>query len=431
MAGSVVCRIGSFFLNLVINANLVIIKTFLQQQDKNMGKLIGGIFLIVGTSLGAAMLALPVATASSGFWSSSLLLLFCWIIMTLGALALLEVSLSLPENNNMISMAGETLGRTAQIIAWIVYLVLFYALVSAYISGGADVIHALLQLLGISISLNTNALIFTIVLGYIVYCDVTSVDRVNRAIMSIKFFALLLLIFSVVPQVKWENLNGGESRHLFTVITVAITSFGYASIIPTLRTYFKGDTKRLKQAVLIGSLIPLVCYLAWDLVVIGAIPSLLLAAIVHSPTPISNLSQAIVVQINMPLVTTLIRIFTSVCMFTSFLGVSLGLSDFLADGFRLPKEGINKIIVMALTFVPPLAMVLFKPDLFLRGLRYAGICCVILLVLLPAFMVWSGRYIKAAANMKPVLPGGKPVLLLMVVIGLGIIALGFWQDFIV
>ncbi|MCD6056379.1 MAG: tyrP 1 [Gammaproteobacteria bacterium] len=409
MAGSVVCRIGSFFLNLVINANLVIIKTFLQQQDKNMGKLIGGIFLIVGTSLGAAMLALPVATASSGFWSSSLLLLFCWIIMTLGALALLEVSLSLPENNNMISMAGETLGRTAQIIAWIVYLVL----------------------LGISISLNTNALIFTIVLGYIVYCDVTSVDRVNRAIMSIKFFALLLLIFSVVPQVKWENLNGGESRHLFTVITVAITSFGYASIIPTLRTYFKGDTKRLKQAVLIGSLIPLVCYLAWDLVVIGAIPSLLLAAIVHSPTPISNLSQAIVVQINMPLVTTLIRIFTSVCMFTSFLGVSLGLSDFLADGFRLPKEGINKIIVMALTFVPPLAMVLFKPDLFLRGLRYAGICCVILLVLLPAFMVWSGRYIKAAANMKPVLPGGKPVLLLMVVIGLGIIALGFWQDFIV
>jgi tyrosine-specific transport protein len=81
-------------------------------------KFIGGVLLIVGTSIGGGMLALPVVNAASGFWQSSLLLILCWALMTVGALFILEVNLYLPPGKNMVSMAAATLGKPGLIVAY-------------------------------------------------------------------------------------------------------------------------------------------------------------------------------------------------------------------------------------------------------------------------------------------------------------------------
>ncbi len=53
--------------------------------------------------------------------------------------------------------------------------------------------------------------------------------------------------------------------------------------------------------------------------------------------------------------------FSSECMLTAFLGVSIGLFDFLADGLSLKKSGIQGKSVLLLTFFPPLLIVLANP----------------------------------------------------------------------
>lgn len=88
-------------------------------------RFIGGILLIVGTSIGGGMLALPVANAATGFWQSSLFLLICWAAMTLGALFILEANLYLPPGKHMVSMAASTLGGPGLLIAWLSYLFYF------------------------------------------------------------------------------------------------------------------------------------------------------------------------------------------------------------------------------------------------------------------------------------------------------------------
>ena len=85
-------------------------------------KLVGGVLLIVGTSIGGGMLALPVSTAAAGITNAIIFLFLCWLIMTTGALLILEVNLRLPAGSNMVSMAKSTLGLPGQIIAWITYL---------------------------------------------------------------------------------------------------------------------------------------------------------------------------------------------------------------------------------------------------------------------------------------------------------------------
>ena len=59
-------------------------------------KILGSILLIVGTSIGAGMLALPVATAALGFTGSLIMLFSCWFVMTTSAFLLLEVNLAMP-----------------------------------------------------------------------------------------------------------------------------------------------------------------------------------------------------------------------------------------------------------------------------------------------------------------------------------------------
>jgi len=82
-------------------------------------RLLGSILLIVGTSIGAGMLALPIATAQLGFFGSLILLFVCWFIMTAGAFLILEVNLWMPLNSNLNTMAKTTIGPLGQIISWL------------------------------------------------------------------------------------------------------------------------------------------------------------------------------------------------------------------------------------------------------------------------------------------------------------------------
>jgi tyrosine-specific transport protein len=393
-------------------------------------KLLGGILLIAGTAIGAGMLALPVAAAELGFWGSSLLLIVCWFIMMTSAFLLLEVNLWLPWNNNVISMAKATLGTWGQLVAWIVYFLLLYALLAAYIAGGSDFLKNLLLTLHITIPNWLTSILFTIVLGYVVFLGVHTVDITNRFLMFAKLGSLLLVVGLVSPHVSHALLQGGHAINLLMSTTVMIASFGFATIIPSLRIYFHNDIKKLRLAILLGSLVPLVCYLAWDITIMGVIPregenGLIVMSHTHQATAFVN-ELSLLLQNN--IITTLTNVFTSVCLFTSFLGVALCLSDFLADGLQLEKKGKNRWIIHAITMIPPLAIVLFYPNAFITALSYAGIYTVILLILLPALMAWRGRYHKNLATGFRV-PGGRVLLLCLIGISAWVIGGSVWALF--
>jgi tyrosine-specific transport protein len=386
-------------------------------------KLVGAILLIVGTTIGAGMLALPVATAEVGFWGSIGLLLVCWAVMTACAFLFLEVNLWLPPNSNLISMAGATLGKPGQVVAWLFYLLLLYSILSAYVAGGGDLFGYVLTSWGLPISASIAAIFFTLAFGAIVYFGIRVVDYTNRGLMFGKLGSLILLVIVIAPFVTMHNLDQGQLVHIAssTPIMVTAVAFTCAMIIPSLRTYFNEDVKSLRKAIFIGMLIPLLCYIAWDMVIMGVIPlggSPGLREIMRSPNSNSDLVSAITTILDSGAITIIVKFFTSICMVTSFLSVSLSLSDFLSDGLRVPKKGIKgNALVLGVTFIPPLAVVLFYPDAFLRGLQYAGLSVFVLMVLLPSLMVWRGRKTFGSVLGAYRVPGGKFLLVLIAIFG--------------
>lgn len=382
-------------------------------------KLVGGVLLIVGTSIGGGMLALPVATAAGGMFNSIVFLIACWLIMTVGAFLILEVNLRFPVGSNIISMAKSTLGLSGQIIAWISYLCLLYSLLSAYISGGSDVFNGLLQSAHIHIPPWITSILFTVFFSLIVYNGIRAVDYVNRGLMFGKLGVFLLLVFIISPHVEIAKLSNGSIQAITGSLMILITSFGFASIVPSLRDYFQNDVSKLRQVILIGSLIPLVCYMSWNAVIMGVIDHQQLLILANSEHATSGLTQALNQTVHNKWITGFFEFFTSICMITAFLGVSLGLFDFLADGLQLKKSGIQGKLTLALTFLPPLAIVLFNPGIYLHALSYAGICCVILLLLLPALMAWRSRCTDSKAVI--LVPGGNASLILVTSTALGLL----------
>ncbi len=396
-------------------------------------KLLGGILLVVGTTIGAGMLALPVATAELGFWGSTLLLIASWAVMTLCAFLFLEVNLWLPPNTNLISMAGATLGKPGQLVAWSVYLLLLYSILSAYIAGGGDLFHYLLVSNGVHLSLETASILFTFLFGAVVYWGIRAVDYVNRGLMFGKMGAYFLLVVLITPFIHATNLSAGEFKNIIapSSLSVTVIAFTCAMVIPSLRTYFDEDIASLRKAVLIGTLIPLVCYIAWDMVIMGVVPlvgQFGLMNMLHSASANSDLVAALTGILEKQDITHLAKFFTSICMATSFLSISLSLSDFLSDGLRVAKKGFGSLVVFAATFLPPVFVVLFYPDAFIRGLHYAGISCFILMLLFPPLMVWSGRYTSRVATAKGEaayrVMGGKPLLGFLILFGILMVGIG-------
>ncbi len=381
-------------------------------------KLFGGILLILGTCIGAGLLALPIATASEGFISSVIILVAVWLAMTLGAFLLLEVNLWLPENSNLISMSRATLGKKGAAITWFSYLLLLYALMCAYIATNSDILGGLLSDIHFAIPSWLTAVIIVVVFGYIVFRGIYSVDIVNRGLMTSKIIIFAILIIVIAPHISLPRLHTGVAKIHLSTIMVVITSFGYAIILPSLRTYYKSDVKMLRRAILIGSLIPLVFYILWIAVIHGLLPIDRLLNLLTSKHATSDLTRAISSTINKTWITTITNIFVSICAVTSFLGVSLALSDFLSDGLNLPKKGYQGLLIFIATFIPPLIIIMLAPGVFIQALAYAGIFCIIILMLLPAMMVWRGRYRlnlgKAATYTARI---NKPALLAVIVFG--------------
>jgi len=381
-------------------------------------KLLGGILLVAGTAIGAGMLALPVVTGLAGFIPALLLFFFFWLFMTYTALLMLEVNLWMEKESNLITMAHYTLGKWAEIASWGLYLFLLYALTTAYLAGCAPIIGELVRVLvGVSPPLWVSGLPILLLFGYFVWRGVDSVDHLNRLMMIglvLSFLFIVLLLTPLVDPQRFEHLNWGAFP---LTIAFGATSFGYHIIIPTLTTYFERDVQMMRKAILVGSLIPLIVYLIWEAIALGIIPlNLLVKGFDEGVDGASLLANVL----HNPLLSLLTRLFSFFAIVTSFLGVSLSLTDFLADGLHIHKSARGKFILCLLTFIPPLIFILTDPRVFLNALDYAGAFGVMfLLALLPGLMVWVGRYHEGYKGFRA--PGGKVTLALSILFSVSIL----------
>ncbi|MER0126148.1 tyrosine transporter TyrP [Franconibacter daqui] len=385
---------------------------------------LGSVFIVAGTTIGAGMLAMPLASAGVGMGITLLLLTGMWALMCYTALLLVEVYQHVPADTGLGSLARRYLGRPGQWLTGFSMLFLMYALTAAYISGAGELLAASFSdWLAIPLSPSTGVLLFTVVAGAIVCIGTTMVDLFNRLLFSAKIVLLLVMLALLMPHVHRANLLSMplEQGLAFSAIPVIFTSFGFHGSVPSIVSYLNGDIRKLRLVFITGSAIPLVAYLFWQLATLGAIDSATFNHLLANHAGLNGLLQAVRQVVASPHVELAVHLFADLALATSFLGVSLGLFDYLSDMFQRSRKVGGRLQSGLITFLPPLAFALFYPQGFVMALGYAGVALAILALIIPALLVWKSR--EQTPRQPWRVAGGKPLLALVVACGVGIIAI--------
>lgn len=379
-------------------------------MENRSGSLIGGTLLVAGTSIGGGMLALPVMTSLGGFLPSLVIYVLCWLFMMATGLLLLEAALWTEGETNLVSMATRTLGKAGKISAWILYIFLFYSLTLAYMVGGGNLT---LDILHLAWPAWSGPLLFTCLFAPFVYVGAKLVGQLNAIMMIGLIATFVIFVILGAPYVKTEQLHYRNWSLALIALPISFTSFAYQGIVPTLVSYFHRDVWRARTAIIIGSFIPLIAYVIWQWLILGIVPTFGPGGLAEALERGENAVQPLDNFIQNPLVYDIAKGFAFFALLTSFLGVALGLVDFVADGLQVKKTPFSKVWLCLLVFIPPLLVALRFPHIFLLALDYAGgLGCALLLGLLPVLMVWVGRY-HLHLTSEYSLPGGKKTLLLL------------------
>jgi tyrosine-specific transport protein len=374
------------------------------------GSTLGGTLLVAGTSIGGGMLALPVLTSLGGFVPSLLIYVSCWLFMACTGLLFLEVTLWLPGESNIVSMANRTLGLPGKIFAWGLYIFLFYCLTLAYIVGCGDLT---VEILGNHISPWVGSAIFLALFGPLVYAGTKVVGKLNVVLMIGLGLSFLIFVALGIKYVDRSLLTYQNWSLALLGLPIAFTSFAYQGIIPTLVHYLDRDVKKIRTAILVGSFIPLLTYTLWQWLILGIVPTNGPHGLAETLKMGETAVYPLKFFIQNPLVYTVGQFFAFFALVTSFFGVTLGLVDFLADGLQVKKTAFSKLYLCLLVFAPPFFIALSHPHIFLQALDFAGgFGCALLLGLLPIAMVWVGRY-RLGLTSSYQLPGGKVVLCIL------------------
>lgn len=395
----------------------------------SLGARVGAVLILIGTSIGAGMLALPLSSAVISFPVTLILLFLAWFIMTATGLYMLELIIALPAHRNHFdSMARQTLGGWGQVVAWISSLCLFYALIAAYISGNASlIVLGAEQWFGVHLPVWLSAVLFLCVISGVVFYSTRGVDLLNRGLMSFKGLMLLLVFIGLVPHMEpgrlwhWQGILHGRAGWLglMSAAPIFLFGFGYHAVLPSLVNYLGPDIRLLRRIVIVGTTVALCAYVIWLGISFGLMPaegshSLMSLHAHHASVDTFLLNLQSVVPT--PWVKWSLSAFMDVAMATSCLGVSLGLFDFLADGFKHENNTRGRLQTAAVTFLPPLMVTLWIPKFFRLGLQLGAIFVVVLEIFLPILMVYMFRRHKTSTSYR--VAGGRGLLYLVGVLGL-------------
>jgi tyrosine-specific transport protein len=379
------------------------------------GSVIGGMLLVSGSCIGAGMLALPILSGIVGYFPALILFLITYVFMTYTGLLLIEVNGWFYGQVNIISMAEKSFGKFGKISSWFLYLILFYSLIVAYLSGSGQIIHHfILKVANLDVAPNIISVFLAIVLGVFIYFGTKPVDFFNRILMFGLIVAYIAMISLGLSKINLSYLTHTNYKYLMIPLSVLITSFGFHNMIPSLTAYMRGDLKRMKITIIGGSTIALVVYLLWETFVLGVVPYGGDYGLLNSYFKDTEAAMAVSRFVKSPLIITFSQSFAFFAIITSLLAQSLSVMHFIADGIKKIPDKKNSWYLALLALAPPVVFAYIYPQIFFAALSFAGgFCAVILFGVFPALMTWIGRYHKKYTSSYHV-SGGKFALVLVI-----------------
>lgn len=360
-------------------------------KNQKQPSILGGACIIAGVCVGAGMLALP--SAGSGAWTiwSSLVLILTMAVMTISGWMLLETYQNYDLRASFNTVTRDVLGNGINFINNLAVYFVGGILLYAYITTLGGIFSAML-----GISCQLASVVSCVLFGGFVWHSTRAVDRISVLLIIVMVATFVSSIFGLTANIKLDTLfdsqNTGASYtpYVMMLIPVALTSFGYHHSVTSMRAYY-GNEKTAAKVILYGMLMALVIYLLWIWSIFGNLPRNDFAPVIEKGGDVHVLLQTLGGVLASESVKKAIDAFALAAVVSSFIGVGLGLFDFLADFLKLKDDRAGRSKTWLCTFVPPLVLSLIAPFGFVQAIGYAGAVATIWTCIVPALLVYVVR----------------------------------------
>jgi tyrosine-specific transport protein len=365
----------------------------------------GAIIWIASTCIGSGIIALPIALANLGVLLTAVLMGMMWWLVYYTSLISIELNLQAGEGLALGALARKFSGKKAEWSGVLSIKLLIYALLSAYIAGGSDIIHKMLSVhdFGItSLSFSETSFVYTVVTCVILLLPMKYLDYLNRflflGLMGVIVIVMAYLLVTLHPSsIPWFPSAHFGIHHVWVALPILFTSFGFQVIFHTLTDYCEKNVAVLKTAFFWGSLIPALVYLFWTTNVLSTVAhndasffETMLTRIVNP----SELIASIVTIAQTESTQLLIWWITFLAIYTSVLGIGVGLRDTWDPILKnsITSKSLRKALSIVVTMVPPFLVTLFVPNAFITVLSIAGFVLLWIAIGLPMVLFLSNSF---------------------------------------
>ncbi len=401
-------------------------------MKKSTPSILGGACIIASVCVGAGMLAIPIKGAGSWTLYSTLALLLTMIMMSLSGWLLLEAYKKYDFSASFSTVTKDLLGSEINFINNIAVYFVGGILLYAYTTVAGLTLSGLVGNPFGEYSQSIWSILFVLVFSFLVWHSTKAVDRISVLLIFVMIFTFVFGISGLVSNIDVATLfdvnneKGEYALYAAAMLPVALTSFGYHHSVGSMRLYYKSE-KKAKYAIIGGTSIALVLYLLWTFSIFGNLPRSEFKQVFEAGGEWKSLLGALEQVIDSKKVLNIINSFSIAAILSSFIGVGLGVFDYLSDFFQFDNTRSGRTKAWAVTFLPPLIFSLLSPLGFVQAIGYAGAIATIWTCIIPALLVKKARdkYGKEDFHIK----GGNGLLIILVVFGITVAVIHFLDMF--
>ena len=236
------------------------------------------IAVLIGTIIGAGVFTLPYVAVHSGLAITLIWLIIVSFIIIYLHLAFGEIVLRTKKEFCLPGYVGHYLNSSAEKLILLTTFFTFSFSLLIYLLLGSQFLKVILNSVWTSFSFPQGLLVVLLwlVLSSVVLSKNKRLSRINFYLSFALLFVFFIIIIFALPHFKTGNINlFNFTNHWGWLIPYGVLFFALNGMvaIPEAAKVLEikeGNKKKLKKVIIIGTLIPILCYLIFILAVVGA-----------------------------------------------------------------------------------------------------------------------------------------------------------------
>lgn len=320
--------------------------------EKNK-KIFVSVAMLVGMIIGVGIFGVPYVLSRAGLVPG----IFYFVV--LGAAIIFvhlfygETVLRTRGRHRLVGYAEKYLGMWGRRVAAITEILGMYGAIIAYIIVGGEFLFSLVKIGDVFIY---QIFVFLIV-AIFVLLGLRLLSWIEFVLTAALLLSVVTILFIASPVARLENFFAFDVKNLFLPYGVILFSLGGSAAIPEIKEVLRGNLKKMKSVLMVGSLVAIFITAAFGFLMWGV-----------SGSGTSEETLAGLQGILSQPVLALGAVFGFLCIITSFLIIGINLKEIFFYDYNLK----NNILAWVLAVFVPFFIFLFGTRTFIEIISITG-----------------------------------------------------------